>query len=64
MIAISEKGDRGFKKPEIDYYVRVPQKWWRGGLKGLSGIERCILISLRVWGHLRPTTSQLARELE
>jgi len=60
---IKEKGEKGFRKPESCYWVRVPEKWWRYELKGLSCIQRCILISLRVWGHLRASKSQLAREL-
>jgi hypothetical protein len=50
-------------KSESGYWVRVPEKWWRGALVGCKPIERCILISLRVWGARKPTHSQLAREL-
>lgn len=46
-----------------DYWVRIPQKWWREDLRGLKPIERCLLISLRVWGAIRPSKSKLAREL-
>ena len=51
------------KEYEKGYWVRIPEKWWRRALAGLKPIERCILISLRVWGPTRPTKSQLAREL-
>jgi len=60
---IKEKGDEGYKKAESGYWVRIPEKWWRGALKGLRPVERCLLISLRVWGARKPTKSQLAREL-
>jgi len=60
---ILELGDKGYKKPESGYWVRVPEKWWREAMKGLKPIERCLLISLRIWGALRPSKSQLAREL-
>lgn len=46
-----------------DYYVRIPQKWWRKRLAGLKPVERCLLVSLFVWGQIRPSKSQLAREL-
>lgn len=46
-----------------DSFTIIPQKWWRGELKGLKCIERCLLISLRVWNQIRPSKSQLAREL-
>ena len=46
-----------------DYWVRIPQKWWREGLRGLKPIERCLLVSLRVWGAIRPSKSRLAKEL-
>lgn len=60
---IFEKGDKEYKKLEKGYWVRIPEKWWRGALLGLNPIDRCILISLRVWGAVRPSKSQLAREL-
>ena len=60
---ILEEGDKEYEKPESDYWVPVPQKWWRGALKGLKPIERCLLISLKVWGSRKPTKSQLAKEL-
>lgn len=60
---IFEKGDKGYKKAESGYWVRIPEKWWRGALSGLRPVERCLLISLRVWGAYRPTTRQLAKEL-
>ena len=50
-------------KPESGYWVRVPEKWWRGALRGLKPIERCILISLRIAGAQKPSHSHLAREL-
>ncbi len=56
----TEKGVRIVKE---DYYIKIPQKWWRIALKGLKPIERCLLISLRVWGAIRPSKSKLAREL-
>ena len=52
-----------FQKLESGYWVRIPEKWWRGALSGLKSTQRCILISLRVWGARRPTISQLAKEL-
>lgn len=63
VILTPEKGDKGFRKPESGYWVRLPEKWWRGALRGLRPVERCLLISLRVWGAIRPSKSQLAREL-
>jgi Transcriptional regulator, contains sigma factor-related N-terminal domain len=60
---IIEKGDKGYKKSETGYWVRIPEKWWRGALSGLRPVERCIMVSLRVWGARKPTKSQLAREL-
>jgi len=51
------------KKSEKGYWVRIPEKWWRGALQGLRPTQRCIMVSLRVWGARRPTISQLAREL-
>ena len=50
-------------KPEKGYWIRVPEKWWRGALEGLKPIERCLLISLKVWGVIKPSKSKLAREL-
>jgi len=50
-------------KPESGYWVRIPEKWWRGALSGLRPIERCLLVSLRVWGHVVPSTNKLAKEL-
>jgi hypothetical protein len=61
-----EKGKEHYvliKEQKSDYWVRVPQKWWRSALSGLKPIERCILISLLVWGEVRPSKSQLAKEL-
>ena len=46
-----------------DYWVRIPQKWWRKTLQGLKPIERCILISLRIAGAKNPSIAWLAREL-
>jgi len=46
-----------------DYWIRIPQKWWRNELLGIRPIERCLLISLRLWGAKKPSKSQLAREL-
>jgi len=51
------------KEPKKDYWVRIPQKWWRRDLQGLRPVERCIMVSLRIWGKRKPTKSQLAREL-
>jgi len=51
------------KEPKRDYWVRVPQHWWRNALAGLNPVERCIMVSLRIWGARKPTKSQLAREL-
>jgi len=45
------------------YWVRIPQKWWRKELSGLKPIERCLLISLMVWGEIKPSTRKLAKEL-
>ena len=50
-------------KAESGYWVRIPEKWWRGALRGLRPMERCLMVSLRVWGARKPTKSQLAREL-
>lgn len=50
-------------KAESGYYAQIPQKWWRRGLQGLKPIERCIMVSLRVWGKLKPSQTQLSREL-
>ena len=58
-----EEYQRRHGKPESGYWVRVPEKWWRGALHGLKPIERCILISLRIAGARKPTKSHLAREL-
>lgn len=55
--------DKGKALLEKGYWVRVPEKWWRGALSGLRPTERCIMVSLRVWGHRRPKKDQLAREL-
>jgi hypothetical protein len=48
-------------------YVKlwIPRKWWRETLKALKlrPIERCLLISLTLWGDYRPSTRVLAREL-
>jgi hypothetical protein len=51
------------RKVKEGYWIRTPAKWWRNDLHGLRPIERCLLISLRVWGHLRPSTNKLAKEL-
>jgi hypothetical protein len=58
-----EPTDEGYKKPESGYWVRLPEKWWRGALRGLRPVERCLLISLKVWGHRSPSTNKLAKEL-
>lgn len=50
-------------KAEKGYWVRIPEKWWRGVLKGLRPTERCLLISLKVWGAVRPSTNKMAQEL-
>jgi hypothetical protein len=60
---IIEKKDKDFKKPETGYWVRLPEKWWRGALSGLKPVERCLLISLKVWGSVAPSTNKLAQEL-
>jgi len=60
---IPEKGDKEYKKAESGYWVRIPEKWWRGALLGLRPVERCLLISLRVWGAQKPSTRKLAKEL-
>lgn len=62
-IITHEEYQRRHGKAEGGYWVRVPEKWWRGALRGLKPIERCILISLRIAGARKPTHSHLAREL-
>lgn len=62
-IITREEYKRRHGKSESGYWVRVPEKWWRGALSGLKPIERCILVSLRVWGARKPSQSRLAREL-
>jgi len=62
-IITREEYQKQHGKFEKGYWVRVPEKWWRGALEGLRPTQRCIMISLRVWGARRPTISQLAREL-
>jgi len=49
--------------PKSDFWVRIPQKWWRQELKGLNPIERCLLISIKLTGPRQPTIKHLAREL-
>ena len=44
--------------------IWIPHKWWREVLKGLTPMERCILISLGIWKDIKPSKSQLARELK
>lgn len=58
-----ERGDQGFKKPEIGYWIRIPEKWWRGALLGLRPVERCLLISKRIAGQIDPSVNKLAKEL-
>jgi len=51
------------KSEKQDYWVRIPQKWWRETLSGLRPTQRCLLISLRIWGAKRAKIDQLAKEL-
>jgi len=53
--------ERNVVREAVPFYV--PHKWWRRTLNGLRPIERCLLISLHIWGARRPSIRQLAREL-
>jgi DNA-binding MarR family transcriptional regulator len=44
--------------------IFIPHGWWRSRLLGLTPMERCILISLGIWKNMKPSKSQLARELK
>ena len=57
-------------KSEIkrDYWIRVPKKWWRNDLKGLTPLERCVLIDLKLYaneeGKCFPSMLTIAKDLE
>lgn len=62
---VLESKDPNFlvEKVKQDYFVKIPQKWWRGELKSLRPIERCLLVSLRILGQRSASTNHLAKEL-
>jgi len=53
------------KKPSKDFWVRIPQAWWRNDLKELNPTARAILISWKIIGIKYPKPSErfIAREL-
>jgi Transcriptional regulators len=53
--------EKNVVREAVPFYV--PHKWWRRTLSGLKPVERCLLISLHIWGQRRPSQRQLAKEL-
>ena len=66
-----------YKNPELpvsepkkasDYWTRIPKKWWREGLKGLTPVERCVLIELKLYVEIdkkySPSQATMARDIE
>jgi len=56
------------KKDKKSFWIRTPKKWWLETLKGLNPVERCLLITLRLYasptGFCYPSLRKLSSDLK